>query len=125
MEIHENQSGLSSLIEQVDSLILQHLNYLNNIEHACKKREQFVHKQPTDCNFGKLFYREVWPMKESFPEDLRSAIAEIEQEHQQFHVTGAKVDTVNPKQDEVDATSACKLILKLYALESLVKQKAL
>ena len=122
MDTAQNEQGLSRLMEQVDTLILQHLNYLNKLEDACKKKEQFTHKQPTECNFGKLFYTDVWSSRESFPEEVRTVVVDIEKEHQLFHATAAKINATNPSQQEIDATSACKLILKLYHLEKLVKQ---
>lgn len=115
---------LTSLIEQVDSLILQHVNYLDRLEDAVKKRVEFTHKKPTECNFGKLFYSDVWPKLESFPTDIKQIIISIEDEHRLFHDTAAQVNTLQPAQEQVDATTACKLILKLYRLDELVKGNA-
>ncbi len=113
---------LNQLVNQLDYLILQHVNYLNKLDDSIKNKALFEHKKATDCNFGKLFYKDVWPSTETFPEDIKNVIKEIEEEHRLFHSTASEVDTLNPAQSKVDATTACKLILKLYHLEDLMKK---
>ncbi len=114
---------VSPLMNQLDRLIIQHLNYLDRLDMAIKKRVEFVHKKATECDFGVLFYSTVWPQLEAFPPDVKSIIVDIEQGHKTFHETAAQVNTVQPTQDNVDATSACKLILKLYRLEEVLKKQ--
>jgi hypothetical protein len=120
----DNQStdrGISALMNQIDTLILQHLNYLNRLEEACKTKQTFPHKLPTDCNFGKLFYSEVWPMRDSLSVDFRRMVEDVEGTHRKFHATTAVIDPLNTQQAELDPTVACMLILKLYSLERAVK----
>jgi len=113
---------LHSLVGQLDFLILQHVNYLNKLDDCIKQKAAFEHKKHTDCNFGKLFYSEVWPSLETFPDDIKQVIKEIEEEHRMFHSTASEVNTMQPTQEKVDATTACKLILKLYHLDDLMKK---
>ncbi|MFA6457439.1 MAG: CZB domain-containing protein [Bacteroidota bacterium] len=115
---------LTQLINQMDFLILQHVNYLNKLDECVKQKAQFEHKKHTDCNFGKLFYSEIWPSVDVFPDDIQQVVKDIEQEHRIFHATASEVNTTNPMQEKVDATTACKLILKLYHLDELVKKHA-
>ncbi|MFA6467551.1 MAG: CZB domain-containing protein [Bacteroidota bacterium] len=115
---------LAHLVSQLDFLILQHVNYLNKLDDCIKQKAQFDHKKASECNFGKLFYSEVWPSLDAFPEEIKLVIKDIEAEHQLFHSTAREVNTLDPEQGKVDATTACKLILKLYHLDELVKKHA-
>ena len=121
MSSFQSNEGMTTFMDQLDFLVLQHVNYLNNLDNACKKKIAFAHKKPTDCNFGKLFYGKIWPDKETMPEILRLKVEEIEMEHRTFHETAALVDSENPTGEVVDAVGACRLILKLYALERELK----
>ena len=116
-----SEQGLNVLIGQIDKLILQHLNYLNNLEKACRTKTEFVHKQPTECNFGQILYADVWPTKESLPQEIKATIEEIESDHRKFHELAGKVNSLNPINETIDATTACQLILKLYKLEEQTK----
>jgi len=113
---------LHNLFTQLDFLILQHVNYLNKLDDSIKQRAVFEHKKHTDCNFGKLFYSEVWPSLNNYPDDIKLVIKDIEKEHQIFHTMASQVNTLEPVQEKVDATTACKLILKLYHLEDLTNK---
>ncbi|MFA5833044.1 MAG: CZB domain-containing protein [Bacteroidota bacterium] len=116
---------LQSLVSQLDYLILQHVNYLNKLDECVRLQTVFEHKKHTECNFGKLFYSDIWPSVQNFPDDIKQVIKEIEDEHRIFHTTASEVNTLKPTQETVDATTACKLILKLYHLEELVKKYSL
>ncbi len=114
--------GLPLLMEQVDFLVLQHLNYIRNLENACKDRAAFVHKAHTDCNFGKLLYSQLFPPSSEYPDSVCILIKEIEQEHKKFHQLVGSIDALNPPKEEIDFTGVCMLVLKLYKLEEEVKK---
>jgi hypothetical protein len=123
MEVKMTELGLQHLVENLDRLILQHLNYLNRLDDAIKKKAQFAHKQPTDCDFGKLFYAEVWPGKDKYSAPVQESIARIEQEHRTFHAMAGKVDPTSTSVAALDDTLACWLVLHLYDLEKQLKEK--
>lgn len=116
-------SGLQHLVENLDRLILQHLNYLNRLDEAIKKKSPFPHKQPTECEFGKLFYAEVWPERETFSDQIKNIVVRIEQEHRTFHTTAGQMDPTSSAVAALDDAIACRLVLHLYELDKKLKEK--
>lgn len=98
----------------------QHEIYMKKLGKAIEKREDFDHKEccrdtkENCCAFGQAFYRDVMPVIDSFPQEIKEVILEIEEVHCRFHEIGKKIDTRNPDHKLVEEMRNTSL--KLYQL---------
>ena len=72
--------------------IAAHANYMKRVR-GCLAEEVACtcYKPHTDCDFGKWWYTEVFPKKETFSPDAQALIETIDAAHRDFHAVSAKI----------------------------------
>ena len=119
-----SKSKLSKLLIDLDLYISQHALYISKLERAIKNGEPFEHKDCHHCNFGIAWDKQVAPLKDVLPEDLKAVVEQIEKTHCQFHEVSMKIDPQNPKDtDEENLKTMKDLSTKLF--QSLLHLKRL
>ncbi len=73
-----------------------------------ENRELFEHKTCRDCAFGKKFYSEIFPHVEEYEEKVKELLHDIEKLHCDFHEIASKIDTQNPKPEDVGTIKELK-----------------
>lgn len=99
---------LLDLLRDIDIYMSQHAIYISKLERALENKEPFEHKTCRDCNFGKKFYQDIYPYIGDYDENIKEIILEIEKIHCEFHEIAAKIDTVNPKPEDIEIVKAMK-----------------
>ncbi len=76
--------------------IAAHANYLKRVR-GCLAEEVTCtcYKPYTDCDFGKWWYAEVFPKKETFSPDAQAIIETIDAAHRDFHAASAKISELS------------------------------
>ncbi|MCS7083429.1 MAG: CZB domain-containing protein [Aquificaceae bacterium] len=108
----------------INFYIAQHEVYKKRLKLAVENKQAFNHKEccrdvkENCCAFGQVFYRDIMPNIDQFPEEVKRVILEIEDYHCQFHELAKKVDILNPDEEllkEVEKASfeLYKLLLRL------------
>lgn len=108
----------------INFYVAQHEVYKKRLKLAIENKQPFNHKEcckdvkENCCAFGEVFYRDVMPNINSFPQEVRKVILEIEEHHCQFHELAKKVDISNPDEEllrkvENASFELYKLLLKL------------
>ena len=115
---------LLKLLKDLDLYISQHALYISKLERAIKHGEPFEHKDYHHCNFGIAWDKEIAPLKDALPEDLKAVVEQIEKICCQFHEVSMKIDPQNPKDtDEENIKTMKDLSIKLF--QSLLHLKRL
>jgi len=102
--------------------MIQHIFYIKGVEKSIAKKTAFAHKKPTECAFGKMFYGTLKPNVESFCEDKRGLIEEVEKIHIQFHESAQHIHADNPDSDQYQRDAwlySARLINLLGQLEKM------
>jgi hypothetical protein len=119
---------IKEFLDEADMLIAQHAIYMSKLEKAIEKGEEFDHKSCHECKFGLEWYSQVAPLKNEFPDELRSLIEEIEKVHCEFHEVGMQIDTKNLQPSDKEKLDRMEklftlLLQKLLAFKKLVKSE--
>ncbi len=111
---------MENFLKNIYTLIIQHMSYIRRLEEACGKGGEITHKTEKECDFGKLFYSEVFPYVGEMPEDIRRAILEVEKLHTQFHEKARDIRTPCTGTGQINDLHkiADFLIIRLTKLES-------
>jgi uncharacterized protein (UPF0335 family) len=110
---------IKEFLDEADILIAQHAIYISKIERAMKKGEESDHKSCHECKFGLEWDSHVAPLKNEFPDQLRSLIEEIEKIHCEFHEVGMQINTKDPKPSDKENLD------RMEKLSTLLLQKLL
>ncbi len=111
---------MENFLKNIYTLIIQHMSYIRRLEEACGTGCEFPHKTEKECEFGKLFYSEVFPYVGEMPEDIRHAILEVERLHTQFHEKASNIQAPCTGSGQINDLHkiADFLIIRLTKLES-------
>jgi hypothetical protein len=117
---------IKEFLDEVDMLIAQHAIYISNLEKAIEKGEEFDHKSCHECKFGLEWNSHIAPLKNEFPDKLRSLVEEIEKIHCEFHEISMQIDTKNFQPSDKEKLDKMEklftlLLQKLLAFKKLVK----
>ncbi len=102
--------------------MVQHVLYIKGVERSIAKKITFAHKQPTECAFGKMFYGTLKPHIESFGENTRGLLEDVEKTHIQFHECAQHIQADNPDSEQCQRDAwlySAKLINLLGKLEKM------
>ena len=116
---------IKEFLDEADILIAQHAIYISKLERAMKKGEESDRKSCHECKFGLEWDSHVAPLKNEFPDQLRSLIEEIEKIHCEFHEVGMQINIKDPqpsdkeKLDRMEKLSTL-LLKKLLAFKRLL-----
>ncbi len=100
--------GLLSLLRDLDIYISQHAIYISKLERVIENRQPFEHKTCRECSFGKKFYQEVYPHMEAYEDKIKELLHEVEKLHCDFHEIASKIDTQNPKPEDMEIIKKIK-----------------
>jgi len=100
--------GLLSLLRDLDIYLSQHALYISKLERAIENRQPFEHKTCRECAFGKRFYEEVYPCMEEYEDKIKELLYEIEKLHCDFHEVASKINTQNPKPEDMEIIKKIK-----------------
>ncbi len=119
---------LKQTLEDLDVFISQHAIYISKLERAIKNRDNFIHKTCHECDFGVVWDSKVAPVKDSFPDHIRSIVDEIERIHCEFHEISMQIDPKNLQTSNEEKIKKMKelsnlLFQKLLALKRLTKEE--
>lgn len=102
--------------------MVQHILYINGIQKCLNHGTAFVHKQPTECAFGQMFYSEIKPNIEHFSEEKKQLAEQLEKIHTAFHTAAFNINESNPELEQAKQDAwlySSKLINLLNHLEKL------
>lgn len=75
----------------------QHILYIKRLQISLENKTEFSHKLPTECVFGKMFYKDIKPNLVQFSDKKRQLIEQIELIHIDFHHEASKINPhINP-----------------------------
>ncbi|WPM32629.1 CZB domain-containing protein [Hydrogenobacter sp. T-2] len=100
--------GIISLLRDLDIYLSQHAIYISKLERAIESCQPFEHKTCRECAFGKRFYEEVYPYMEEYEDNIKEMLHEIEKLHCHFHEIASRIDTQNPKPEDVEIIKKAK-----------------
>ncbi len=100
--------GLLSLLRDLDIYLSQHALYISKLERAIESGQPFEHKTCRECAFGKKFYEEVYTRMEEYEDEIKELLYEIEKLHCDFHEVASKIDTQNPKPEDMEIIKRIK-----------------
>lgn len=73
-----------------------HANYLNRVRACLAEEIACTCNKPHDqCDFGRWWYREVFPRKDQFTAEAQELIHTIDEAHQDFHAASAKISELS------------------------------
>ncbi|WP_333784411.1 CZB domain-containing protein [Thermocrinis sp.] len=119
---------LKQILIDLDTFIAQHAIYVSKLERAIKNRDNFTHKTCHECDFGVIWDSKVAPIKDSFPDNIKSIVDEIERIHCEFHEISMQIDPKNFQTSDEEKIKKMKklsnlLFQQLLALKRLTKEE--
>lgn len=81
-----------------------HANYLKRVR-ACLSEEVACtcYKPHDQCDFGRWWYREVFPNKDRFSPEAQELIHTIDEAHKDFHAASARITELSGQGDAEEA----------------------
>ncbi len=118
---------LRTLLERIELIIAQHINYVDRLKKSIRVGEAFPHKECTECAFGKLLYSEVWPNKDQYPLEIASLLETIERLHCNFHQKAFEIESVATQEEKLKILKeveeySMSLLNPLLSLKAVLKK---
>jgi hypothetical protein len=110
---------MSEFLDKIYTLINHHLNYTKRLRLSMETGVAFQHQSERECEFGRLFYGQVYPCANQLPAPVGSVILEIEELHRKFHHTACYAHDETKIKEMYHLTDL--LISRLVKLEKLGK----
>lgn len=115
---------MEQFLQKIYTLINHHLSYVKRLKQFLANGGEFQHRSERECEFGQLFYSEVYPQADQFPPEIRDLIYEIERLHRDFHQLACQItETCEEKDLQALYQATDLLIVRLTKLEKTVKNQ--
>ncbi|MCX8067860.1 MAG: CZB domain-containing protein [Anaerolineae bacterium] len=116
---------MEQFLQKIYTLINHHLTYAKRLRQFLMDGGEFQHRSERECEFGRLFYGEVFPQANEFPPEIRDLIVDIERLHREFHQLACQItETCDEKDLQALYHATDMLILRLTRLERTIKSQA-